>query len=146
MGGRHCSSGLNCTSNSTVWRGPNQGITTFDNIFLSMLTVFQCITMEGWTDIMYHVSLGIEEIKKFFISDATIPFISSQRRGSKASNLLSSSFFIHQKMIKGQLFKTNELHFDNWLFVPETFTGLSRNRSLLATVCCSKVRWCCAEY
>ncbi|XP_074617783.1 voltage-dependent L-type calcium channel subunit alpha-1D-like isoform X1 [Acropora palmata] len=54
VGGRHCSSGLNCTSNSTVWRGPNQGITTFDNIFLSMLTVFQCITMEGWTDIMYH--------------------------------------------------------------------------------------------
>ena len=37
-------------------------------------------------------------------------------------------------MIKDQLFKTNELHFDNWLFVPETFTGLSRNRSLLATV------------
>ena len=37
-------------------------------------------------------------------------------------------------MIKDQLFKTNELQFDNLLFVPETFTGLSRNRSLLATV------------
>lgn len=31
------------------WIGPNYGITSFDNIFFSMLTVFQCITMEGWT-------------------------------------------------------------------------------------------------
>ncbi|XP_068707283.1 voltage-dependent calcium channel type A subunit alpha-1-like isoform X2 [Montipora foliosa] len=52
--GRPCDSKDNCTSNSTVWNGPHNGITTFDNIFLSMLTVFQCITMEGWTDIMYH--------------------------------------------------------------------------------------------
>ena len=55
-GGRPCGSGLNCTSKESVWSGPNKGISTFDNIFLSMLTVFQCITMEGWTDIMYHVS------------------------------------------------------------------------------------------
>ena len=33
--------------------GPNHGITTFDDIIFSMMTVFQCITMEGWTDIMY---------------------------------------------------------------------------------------------
>ena len=37
------------------WIGPNSGITLFDNIALSMLTVFQCITMEGWTSIMYDV-------------------------------------------------------------------------------------------
>ncbi|XP_073235068.1 voltage-dependent L-type calcium channel subunit alpha-1D-like [Porites lutea] len=54
LAGRPCGRGLNCTSNTSVWSGPNKGITTFDNIFLSMLTVFQCITMEGWTDIMYH--------------------------------------------------------------------------------------------
>jgi len=39
-----------------VWVGPNDGITNFDNFGLSMLTVFQCITLEGWTDVMYHVS------------------------------------------------------------------------------------------
>lgn len=38
------------------WDGPNFGITNFDNFGLSMLTVFQCITLEGWTDVMYHVS------------------------------------------------------------------------------------------
>ncbi|XP_070132494.1 voltage-dependent calcium channel type A subunit alpha-1 isoform X7 [Drosophila bipectinata] len=35
------------------WDGPNQGITSFDNIGFAMLTVFQCITMEGWTSILY---------------------------------------------------------------------------------------------
>ncbi|XP_031338414.1 voltage-dependent calcium channel type A subunit alpha-1 isoform X27 [Photinus pyralis] len=35
------------------WQGPNNGITSFDNIGLAMLTVFQCITMEGWTAILY---------------------------------------------------------------------------------------------
>uniref|UniRef100_A0A8I5UBP1 Voltage-dependent N-type calcium channel subunit alpha-1B n=1 Tax=Pongo abelii TaxID=9601 RepID=A0A8I5UBP1_PONAB len=36
--------------------GPNFGITNFDNILFAILTVFQCITMEGWTDILYNVS------------------------------------------------------------------------------------------
>lgn len=39
------------------WEGPNSGITNFDNFFFAMLTVFQCITMEGWTDILYWVSI-----------------------------------------------------------------------------------------
>ena len=38
------------------WVGPNDGITNFDNFLLAMLTVFQCITMEGWTDVLYDVS------------------------------------------------------------------------------------------
>lgn len=37
------------------WEGPNLGITSFDNIGFAMLTVFQCITMEGWTAILYWV-------------------------------------------------------------------------------------------
>ena len=37
------------------WEGPNNGITSFDNIAFAMLTVFQCITMEGWTSILYWV-------------------------------------------------------------------------------------------
>ena len=31
----------------------NYGITNFDNIMWAVLTIFQCITMEGWTKIMY---------------------------------------------------------------------------------------------
>lgn len=38
------------------WEGPNFGITNFDNFGLAMLTVFQCITLEGWTGVLYNVS------------------------------------------------------------------------------------------
>lgn len=37
------------------WIGPFKGIINFDNIGLAMLTVFQSITMEGWTTILYRV-------------------------------------------------------------------------------------------
>uniref|UniRef100_A0A4W4DYY9 Voltage-dependent L-type calcium channel subunit alpha n=1 Tax=Electrophorus electricus TaxID=8005 RepID=A0A4W4DYY9_ELEEL len=52
-------SGRVCVGNGTAcrggWEGPNGGITNFDNIFFAMLTVFQCITMEGWTEVLYWV-------------------------------------------------------------------------------------------
>uniref|UniRef100_A0A3P8QGI7 Voltage-dependent calcium channel alpha-1 subunit IQ domain-containing protein n=1 Tax=Astatotilapia calliptera TaxID=8154 RepID=A0A3P8QGI7_ASTCA len=41
-----------------TWIGPNDGITQFDNILFAVLTVFQCITMEGWTAVLYNVSLS----------------------------------------------------------------------------------------
>ena len=52
-GGLKCPPGQEC---KPLWDGPNDGITNFDNIFLGMLAVFQVITNEGWTDIMYWVS------------------------------------------------------------------------------------------
>ncbi|CAH1103422.1 unnamed protein product [Psylliodes chrysocephalus] len=56
--------GFDCSQLNMVckegWTGPNDGITNFDNFGLSMLTVFQCITLEGWTDVLYNIqdSLG----------------------------------------------------------------------------------------
>ncbi|XP_035382876.1 voltage-dependent N-type calcium channel subunit alpha-1B isoform X5 [Electrophorus electricus] len=47
---RLCPDGTECKG---YWKGPNFGITNFDNILFAILTVFQCITMEGWTDILY---------------------------------------------------------------------------------------------
>ena len=35
----------------------NYGITTFDNLAVSMLTIYQCLTEEGWSDIMYMVMI-----------------------------------------------------------------------------------------
>lgn len=52
--GRQCS--VNGTECREGWHGPNGGITNFDNFLFAMLTVFQCITMEGWTDVLYWVS------------------------------------------------------------------------------------------
>lgn len=50
---RTCSNGTTCKE---YWIGPSYGITNFDNILFAVLTVFQCITMEGWVDILYNVS------------------------------------------------------------------------------------------
>ncbi|TGZ73626.1 hypothetical protein CRM22_001369 [Opisthorchis felineus] len=36
--------------------GPQRGIISFDNFLLSMLTVFVCVTMEGWTSTGYYVT------------------------------------------------------------------------------------------
>ena len=38
------------------WVGPFYGIINFDNFVWSFLTVFQCVTNEGWTTILYKVS------------------------------------------------------------------------------------------
>ncbi|KAM9752083.1 voltage-dependent L-type calcium channel subunit alpha-1D isoform 1-T1 [Menidia menidia] len=63
-----------CVTNGTEcrgkWEGPNGGITNFDNIFFAMLTVFQCITMEGWTDVLYWMNdaIGFEIPWIYFVS------------------------------------------------------------------------------
>lgn len=41
--------------NATFVESLNWGYTTFDNIFVAFLSIFQSITMEGWSDILYQV-------------------------------------------------------------------------------------------
>ena len=47
--GRSCDGGAVCVRTEN----PNFGITNFDDIFSAFLTIFQCISLEGWTDVMY---------------------------------------------------------------------------------------------
>lgn len=70
---RRCPNGTTCYDK---WEGPNNGITQFDNILFAVLTVFQCITMEGWTDILYHVSTII--VYSFSLSSKTIAILQIQ--------------------------------------------------------------------
>ncbi|KAK3536780.1 hypothetical protein QTP86_025090, partial [Hemibagrus guttatus] len=66
--------GRTCLMNNTLcregWHGPNGGITNFDNFLFAMLTVFQCITMEGWTDVLYWMNdaMGMELPWVYFVS------------------------------------------------------------------------------
>ena len=41
----------------------NYGMVTFDNIFIGFITIFQMVTLEGWSDIMYQ------------LMDATMPWM-----------------------------------------------------------------------
>uniref|UniRef100_A0A3B5AN67 Voltage-dependent L-type calcium channel subunit alpha n=1 Tax=Stegastes partitus TaxID=144197 RepID=A0A3B5AN67_9TELE len=66
--GRRCA--INGTECRAGWPGPNHGITHFDNLGFSMLTVYQCITTQGWTDVLYWVNdaIGMEWPWIFFTS------------------------------------------------------------------------------
>ena len=68
---------------------PNEDVTNFDSIFWAMLLVFQCITLEGWSDIMvmyqtvytdyvfiYFVPLVF--IGAFFLLNLTLAVINSK--------------------------------------------------------------------
>ncbi|XP_025029510.1 voltage-dependent L-type calcium channel subunit alpha-1S [Python bivittatus] len=66
--GRHCTiPGSECRG---PWAGPNHGITHFDNFGFAMLTVYQCISMEGWTEVLYWVNdaIGNEWPWIYFVS------------------------------------------------------------------------------
>uniref|UniRef100_A0A672NHM8 Voltage-dependent L-type calcium channel subunit alpha n=1 Tax=Sinocyclocheilus grahami TaxID=75366 RepID=A0A672NHM8_SINGR len=66
--GRRCT--LNGTECSGGWPGPNNGITHFDNLGFSMITVYQCITTQGWTDVLYWVNdaIGMEWPWLYFVT------------------------------------------------------------------------------
>lgn len=71
---RECPNGTECRIGE-AWKGPNYGITNFDNILFAILTVFQCITMEGWTDILYNVS-SMDITRPLQNTDSVCVFIS----------------------------------------------------------------------
>ena len=69
------------------------------------------------------------------ISGATIPFESSQRRGSKPSNFVVLLVFLTLKHVKRSAFQIGALHSDNWLFGRK----ISRNRPINTVIkMCSK--------
>ena len=50
-------------------------------------------------------------------------------------------FHTLSNLLKDQLFKTGGLHFDNWLFGPEKFQELSRNREIGPKPCSGAVTY-----
>ena len=56
----HSPAGYKCPAGSDAsfchggFENPNYGITSFDNVADAWLTIFQCISLEGWTDVMYY--------------------------------------------------------------------------------------------
>jgi uncharacterized paraquat-inducible protein A len=48
---------------------PNYGVTNFDNILFGLLCVFQCITLEGWSDnmVMFQQGYSMYSFVYFFL-------------------------------------------------------------------------------
>lgn len=55
--GSHYCKDISNRSYCDAWpKGPNSGLVGFDNFGTALLTVLQCITLEGWTSVLYLVS------------------------------------------------------------------------------------------
>ena len=80
-----CSEGYFCGKRLL---NPNYDVTSFDNIFWALLAIFQCVTLEGWSDIMvlyqkvytYYVFLffvPLVFIGAFFLLNLTLAVINT---------------------------------------------------------------------
>ncbi|CAB3241437.1 unnamed protein product [Arctia plantaginis] len=120
-----CPAGYVCR---TGWEGPNFGITNFDNIGYAMLTVFQCITLEGWTDIMYAIAdvkgntwpwiyfVTLVIFGNFFVMNLILGVLSGEfsKEREKAKN--RGDF---QKSRERQQFEEDLKGYLNWITVAE---------------------------
>lgn len=111
--GRQCAAnGTECRSG---WVGPNGGITNFDNFAFAMLTVFQCITMEGWTDVLYWVSSRSIVCGVFFSLHKSVSFASTIGESAEKETLETSSLGREAEPSPHSarliLFLPHELHF-----------------------------------
>ncbi|XP_016141680.1 voltage-dependent N-type calcium channel subunit alpha-1B-like [Sinocyclocheilus grahami] len=88
---RVCPNGTICRE---YWTGPNFGITNFDNILFAILTVFQCITMEGWTDVLYHPHIipnpynFLSSVNQTYVNQNKMEFAKERERVEKRQEFL----------------------------------------------------------
>ncbi|KAJ8707344.1 hypothetical protein PYW08_010596 [Mythimna loreyi] len=123
--------GFHCPDDSVCrgyWEGINFGITNFDNIGYAMLTVFQCITLEGWTDIMYAIAnvkgntwpwiyfVTLVIFGNFFVMNLILGVLSGEfsKEREKAKN--RGDF---QKSRERQQFEEDLKGYLNWITVAE---------------------------
>eukprot|EP00002_Diphylleia_rotans_P008552 TRINITY_DN1844_c0_g1_i3.p1 TRINITY_DN1844_c0_g1~~TRINITY_DN1844_c0_g1_i3.p1 ORF type:complete len:1384 (+),score=276.21 TRINITY_DN1844_c0_g1_i3:89-4240(+) len=59
-----CGEGETCEED--VGPNPNFGFTSFDNIGWAFLVIFQCLTLEGWSDIMYLVQTSTTQLSSLY--------------------------------------------------------------------------------
>jgi len=101
FGGRTCPVGSTCKIHDKVSyylpydKSPYFGIINFDNIFTSMISVFQCVTMESWTNTMYNIIDAKGEI--FSIYFFALIFVGSFFVVNLLVGIISEAFEKNQK-------------------------------------------------
>uniref|UniRef100_A0A8C5T081 Voltage-dependent L-type calcium channel subunit alpha n=1 Tax=Laticauda laticaudata TaxID=8630 RepID=A0A8C5T081_LATLA len=129
------------------WAGPNYGITHFDNFGFSMLTVYQCISMEGWTEVLYWVNDAIGNawpwiyfvslilLGSFFILNLILGVLSGEFTKEREKAKSRGTF---QKLREKQQLEEDMKGYMDWIIHAEVMdsdrtrgegTGLPRMRS-----------------
>ena len=133
---------IQCRDNFTcgkLFDNPNFGVSNFDDIFSAFFQVFQCITLEGWSDIMEFFFLGFSELSFFYfafiiifggfflvkivLAVLKVKFTESNMNFVKKNNKMTSKFIkekIHNKKKKKNknLFFPQEENYQKIRLVP----------------------------
>ncbi|KAL9960179.1 hypothetical protein ACROYT_G033596 [Oculina patagonica] len=120
------------------WEGPNFGITNFDNIGLACMTVFQCITLEGWTDVLYMINDAVGNSwpwlyfvtliiwGSFFVLNLVLGVLSGEFAKEKARAQKSGEF---QKFREKQQVEDAYNGYLDWITQAEDIEGDSESES-----------------
>ena len=160
-GEKYCSDDSNCgLVNGVVYicgkmaSNPNYGFTNFDTIFMALLMVFQTVTLEGWSDIMYALDktfspfssiffIALIVIGSFFLLNLTLAVIkaefTSQSRvadPTHAKKELTHKEKLQEKIThhKGDIFKlvkkrrNNEIIFNKYEIKKESVVALDAEK------------------
>lgn len=137
------SSGFQCDKDAgqvceAGWKGPNHGITNFDNIGLACMTVFQCITLEGWTDVLYWINDAVGNSwpwvyfvtliiwGSFFVLNLVLGVLSGEFAKEKARAQKSGEF---QKFREKQQVEDAYNGYLDWITQAEDIEGDSESES-----------------
>merc|ERR1719264_1842160 len=131
----HCPNGTECRGE---WEGPQWGITCFDNFGQAMLTVFQCITLEGWTDMLYwiHDSQGntwqfiyfvsMVVLGAFFVMNLILGVLSGEFSKEKEKAESRGDF---QKLRQKKQMEEDLEGYMNWLTVADDIEAIRQAES-----------------
>lgn len=110
-GGRSCPAGYVCRASS---RTPNFGFTSFDSVQLAYLTIFQCMTQQGWSDAMYWAKQSVGQyiyayfivilFLSFFLFNLIIVFIIVNYSLSQEQNAFESIKVRQHQLMGGSTF------------------------------------------
>ncbi|GMF29773.1 unnamed protein product [Phytophthora lilii] len=143
-GNHACSSGMTCGSDYDAFGNPrfnhhkamdfalyrtslNWGLTTFDNIGRAFFTIFQSITQEGWTSIMYMVMDSSQPtigaiffvvliiFASFFVMNLTLAVISEEFNLDQKPGKTAAQKREEERKAKLEKEKAEKLARDHWL-------------------------------
>lgn len=121
-GGRQvCPDGYFCGKQN---ENPDYGVTNFDNLLYGLLVVFQCITLEGWSDVMIYFQqtytnfafllfLPMVFIGAFFLINLLLAVINSSFSTSNKEQQAKLAIEREKKKSKKRVVRTDESAFDD---------------------------------